>query len=37
MTKNNSLQSWKENDLKELKQSLLKQAFAGELTKEDAA
>jgi type I restriction enzyme S subunit len=31
------LYTQKLNDLKELKQSLLKQAFAGELTKEDAA
>lgn len=32
-----SLYTQKLNDLKELKQSLLQQAFAGELTKEDAA
>jgi hypothetical protein len=32
-----ALYTQKLNDLKELKQSLLQQAFAGELTKEDAA
>ncbi|MDB4672918.1 restriction endonuclease subunit S, partial [Akkermansiaceae bacterium] len=32
-----TLYTQKLNDLKELKQSLLQQAFAGELTKEDAA
>ena len=36
-TKAQNLYTQKLNDLKELKQSLLQQAFAGELTKEDAA